>query len=48
MYRLRNRVANEYFGIDYFILWDIVKNYLPGNKKTMEGIITKIRSESTE
>lgn len=26
MYYLRNRVAHEYFGIDYEIIWDIAKN----------------------
>jgi uncharacterized protein with HEPN domain len=31
MYRLRNRISHEYFGIDYEILWDIATNYLPDN-----------------
>lgn len=31
MYRLRNRISHEYFGIDYEILWDIATNYLPHN-----------------
>lgn len=31
MYRLRNRISHEYFGIDYEILWDIASNYLPQN-----------------
>lgn len=33
MYRLRNRISHEYFGIDYEILWDIATNYLPQNHK---------------
>lgn len=31
MYRLRNRISHEYFGIDYEILWDIATHYLPQN-----------------
>lgn len=31
MYYLRNKVAHEYFGIDYEIIWDIITNYLPAN-----------------
>jgi uncharacterized protein with HEPN domain len=32
MYRLRNRISHEYFGIDYDIIWDIASNYLKNNK----------------
>ena len=39
MYRLRNRVTHEYFGIDYEINWDIAKNYLPENRESIEVII---------
>ncbi|MEI6047797.1 MAG: DUF86 domain-containing protein [Bacteroidota bacterium] len=39
MYYLRNRVAHEYFGIDYEIIWDIAKNYLPDNKFFIDKII---------
>jgi uncharacterized protein with HEPN domain len=38
---LRNRVAHEYFGIDYKIIWDIAKNYLPDNKALVDHIIEK-------
>ncbi|MBI4929606.1 MAG: DUF86 domain-containing protein [Bacteroidetes bacterium] len=44
MYRLRNRVSHEYFGIDYEIIWDIANTYLPKNKKEMEEIIRKEKS----
>jgi len=33
MYRLRNRISHEYFGIDYEILWEIATKYLPQNHK---------------
>ncbi len=39
MYLLRNKVSHEYFGIDYDIIWDIAKNYLPENKLQIEKIL---------
>lgn len=39
MYLLRNKVSHEYFGIDYEIIWDIAKNYLPENKIQIESIL---------
>lgn len=39
MYLLRNKVAHEYFGIDYEIIWDVACNYLPENKSQIERII---------
>lgn len=41
MYYLRNRVMHEYFGIDYEIIWDISRNYLPENKVLIDQIIGK-------
>lgn len=31
MYRLRNRISHEYFGIDYEIIWNIATQQLPIN-----------------
>ena len=39
MYLLRNKVTHEYFGVDYEIIWDLAKNYLPENKSQIENII---------
>ena len=39
MYRLRNRVSHEYFGIDYEILWDIATKNLPENSEDIQKII---------
>lgn len=39
MYLLRNKVSHEYFGIDYEIIWDVAKNYLPDNKAQIENIL---------
>ena len=39
MYRLRNMISHEYFGIDYEILWDISINYLPQNHSDILKVI---------
>lgn len=41
MYYLRNKVSHEYFGVDYEIIWDVAKNYLPENKGQIDEIIIK-------
>ena len=41
MYRLRNRISHEYFGIDYEIIWDIATKYLPKNQKDLIEILQK-------
>lgn len=35
----RNILAHDYFGIDYEILWDILKSKLPDLKKNIKAII---------
>lgn len=39
MYRLRNRITHEYFGIDYEIIWDISTRHLPKNQKNLIEIL---------
>ena len=39
MYRLRNRITHEYFGIDYEIIRDIATKYLPKNQKDLSEIL---------
>jgi uncharacterized protein with HEPN domain len=41
MYRLRNRISHEYFGIDYEIIWSIVTKHLPVNHKDIKDILLK-------
>jgi uncharacterized protein with HEPN domain len=41
MYRLRNRVTHEYFGIDYEIIWDIATNQLLQNLNDLELILSQ-------
>jgi len=42
MYYLRNKVSHEYFGIDYEIIWDVAKNYLPVNLAEVEKILNNL------
>lgn len=44
MYRLRNRISHEYFGIDYEIIWDIISRHLPKNHKDIKVILDIERS----
>lgn len=36
MYRLRNRISHEYFGIDYRIIWEIAKLTSPKIMKKLK------------
>ncbi len=44
MYRLRNRISHEYFGIDYEIIWDIASRHLPKNHADVKVILETERS----
>ncbi len=37
----RNVIVHDYFGIDYEILWDIIKNKLPELQKGIQTILEK-------
>ena len=41
MNNLRNLISHVYFGIDYEMIWEIVKNNLPENKSEIIKIIEK-------
>ena len=45
MYRFRNRVSHEYFGIDYEIIWDIAVNYIPKNRIDIQKILDEERAK---
>ena len=36
---MRNKLIHEYFGVDYEIVWDIVKNKIPELKEKITKII---------
>lgn len=40
---LRDILAHEYFGVDLEVLWDIVKNKLPGFKKEISSLKNKLK-----
>ena len=44
MYRLRNRISHEYFGIDYEILWDIATRQLPANYIDIKEVLKREQS----
>lgn len=37
----RNVLAHEYFGINYKIMWDIIKNKLPALQKHIQTVLEK-------
>ena len=39
---MRDRLIHGYFGIDYDIVWDVVKNEVPVLKKEIEKLILSI------
>lgn len=48
MYRLRNRISHEYFGIDLQIIWDIANNELPDNIIAIEEIVRTEKQQSDQ
>jgi uncharacterized protein with HEPN domain len=36
---MRDRLIHEYFGVDYEIVWDVVRNEAPKFKTQIEGIL---------
>ena len=38
---VRNRVIHDYFGVDYSILWNIIKNYLPDFYRSIKNLLVE-------
>jgi Uncharacterized conserved protein len=36
---MRDRLVHDYFGINYSIVWDVVKNKIPGLREQIDSII---------
>jgi len=36
---MRDHLIHAYFGVDYGIVWDVVRNELPEMKQKLKGII---------
>lgn len=45
MYRMRNKISHEYFGIDYEILWYISTSEIPANYEELVKIIRNERRD---
>ncbi|MFP4528145.1 MAG: DUF86 domain-containing protein [Candidatus Kapaibacterium sp.] len=39
MARMRDRLIHDYFGIDYAIVWDVVRNKIPALKEKIHSLI---------
>ena len=48
MYRFRNRISHEYFGIDHEIVWDIANRQLPVNHRDVIKILTLEKSSGAD
>ena len=46
MMGLRDKAAHFYFGIDYRIVWNVVKEKLPAIKPRIESILEELKGES--
>ena len=45
MYYMRNKISHEYFGIDYEIIWDVVKNFLPDNLSEIRKLLEEVSKQ---
>jgi len=48
MYGLRNLLSHEYFGIDYEMVWEIIRKSLPLNREELERVIQNEKSTLSE
>lgn len=39
---MRDRLIHDYFGVDYYIVWDVVRNKIPGLKESIEIILKEL------
>lgn len=43
---MRDKLIHDYMGVDYTLVWDVVKNHLPMLKGQIEKIIEKEESSN--
>lgn len=41
MLAMRNKLVHEYFGINYLLVWDVIKNKIPALKNNVEEILSE-------
>ncbi|PMB29568.1 hypothetical protein CEN47_12905 [Fischerella thermalis CCMEE 5319] len=46
MYRLRNRISHNYFGVDYEIIWDIATRHLPKNYEDVQTVLKDVQQKT--
>jgi uncharacterized protein with HEPN domain len=39
---MRDRLIHDYFGVDYYIVWDVVRSKIPVLKESIEVIVKSI------
>ena len=44
---LRDKMIHDYFGVNWDIVWDVIKNQIPKLKEQVENILDKVDSERT-
>jgi uncharacterized protein with HEPN domain len=47
MARIRDKIAHFYFGIDYEIVWNVIKEKLPEIKPAIEAILKDLTKNNT-
>lgn len=40
---MRDKLIHDYFGINYYIVWDVIKNKIPELSKQIEKVIKEIQ-----
>lgn len=45
---MRNKIAHDYFGIDYEIVWKVIKEKLPALKVQVAQMLKKIEKQENE
>ena len=38
---MRDRLIHDYFGVDYLIVWDVIRNKIPALRDSIQGIINQ-------
>jgi len=46
MYRLRNRISHNYFGVDYEIIWNIATRHLPKNYEDVQTVLKDVQQKT--
>lgn len=48
MARMRDRLIHHYFGVDYGLVWDTIKNDIPRLGKEVQSALADLESESAD